>query len=195
MRNLFVILSIVLFCVLSVNGRSRNRNALSEDTSLIADFAGDSTKYTKWFELSDKENIGVIIKFDDTTSSGFSGDSIGIAIYYQLGNPVYDSSNEASNEVKAPWVPIFLDSVTSDSLGKAEDQTGMCDSLGTESVPVGLIDTTNIPGWAYWQMPEFYPRWSVFIRFKLVALAGHCDTATPIEIAVSRRRFIKVHEE
>lgn len=190
MRTLFIVLSIT--CV--VFSASRNRNSLKEDTLLVSGVQADSSRYSGWLNLSDKEDIAVVVKVDDTTSDGFASDSINFIIGYQVGDPVYDTSYSASNERYARSALIILDTLTTDSLGTAEDGYGYEDSIGVIHEPHGQLDTTNVPGWAVWRR-TFYPKWGVFIRFFVVPLSGHSNTVTPIEIAVSRRQYIVVRNK
>ena len=91
------ILLVVIMLSFVVNAeRVLNRQGLDEDTSIISDFSVDSTKYTKWFVLTDGEDARVAFKFDDTSSAGFSGDSLAVIVGYQTGMPVFSSCGSDS---------------------------------------------------------------------------------------------------
>ena len=189
--RILIILSIIVF---SVFGRSYNRTGLNEDTAYVHGLKYDSTVYTKWFELSDKEDISVIVKVDDSSSAGFSSDSVNFMVFYEIADPTYDTGYSESSERKASDVPIVLDTLTTAGLGDRASTYGTEDSLGIIHKATGWLDTTNVPGWAYWRR-TFYPQWGVFIRFGFTGLTGHCNTATPMVVDINRRRFIKVHSD
>lgn len=167
----------------------RNRNALDTDTAKVDGLTADSTKYTKWLQLTDAEDLSVIVKVDDTTSDGFAGDSIAMIVGYEIGDPVFDSSDEAVNEVVVSDIGVIKDTLLSDSLGKAS--FGYEDSVGVVHRVSGQIDTLEVPGWAVWRR-NIYPEWGCFIRFFFIGLEGHCTTATPVEVKLNRRQFVYI---
>lgn len=182
---------LVFFVSIIYSERVLNRLALDEDTSIITDFSVDSLKYTKWFVLTDEEDIRVIFKFDDTSSAGFSGDSLHIEVGYQTGVPVFDSSENAVNECKLPDEKIILDTVLTDSLGKLELGYGSMSSDGTITRHKGQIDTSSVPGFAC--LPRWLdPEWDVFIRFWVRGLSDNTGSFVKTRIDVQRRRYVNM---
>ena len=184
------ILSIIMM-VMMVDGAARNRNGLSDDTAHVDGLKYGTSVYTRWMVLGDAEDAAVIVKVRDTTVSGFASDSIAMIVGYQVGDPVFDSSNEAGEEKVARSAHYILDTLYTDSLGKAEGSYGWEDGDGVLTFSHGRLDTTNVYGWATWRR-GFYPEWGVFIRFFFIPLSGHCNTETPCEVKLSRRQWIYV---
>jgi hypothetical protein len=183
----FLLFPAILFAAVNV----RNRNALDEDTAIVSTLKSGTSAYSKWMQLSDAEDITVILKMKDTTAAGFASDSFAFVFGYQTGNPVFDSTNLARNEVYSRSPLYVLDTLITDSLGKAEGAYAIEAYDGSITETTGRIDTTNCPVWAVYQRP-FYPRWGVFIRFFFVPLTGHNHRVTPIQVKVSRRLYQKV---
>ena len=187
MRTFIILLSIVAVVV----GASKNRNALDEDTAIVSGVKAGTSKFSRWMELSDKEDAVLIVKVRDTSVAGYAGDSVAMMVGYQVADPTYDTTYLTKNESYARSALIVKDTILTANYGKKEISYGSEDSTGLVTVSTKTIDTTNTKGWATYRA-NIYPEFGVFIRFFAIPITGHSHKVTPIEMQLSRRKAIMV---
>lgn len=139
------------------------------DTVSITDTLKASTvKYSKALNLTDGEDIRVLVKFDDTASAGYGGDSIKFRWGYQIGTITIDTGTAVQDTA---WDSrITVDTIRVDSLG--DDSTGYCSASGTLTrYWLSYADTSSVAGYAV-QNRWFVPEWGEVIRYWARALTG-----------------------
>lgn len=185
--KLFSLLVVMLVCVT----QAQTLNYAGIDTTIITDFDSDSTKYSGVFPLSRYQQIRVDVLVDDTSNTGFDGDSAKFAIFMETGRFVYNSSNR----IDTAWTtltPLALD--TFDILTSANMTIDPLElqTDGTFDVVFKKIDTTSVSGAANLSV-QFAPEWDVLGRLKLVGLTGNI-TGSPLWLrtVINRRVYERV---
>ena len=154
-------LLITLIFAMSAFGSTKNWTGI--DTCAIHGFTGTAIKYSKVFRLTDFEDMRLLVLVDDTSSSGFSGDSVDMNYGYQLGHKTMNDTGGFDTS----WQQlVLLDSIKADSFGLGKTDTSSVDSTGTlfSSSNLGRADTLDVTGWAS-ASTWFVPEWAVFVRF------------------------------
>lgn len=169
-----------------------NWNWLRDTLAVTSGFDSAVTVYTTALPLSGSEDIRVVVKADDTSNAGHSGDSIHFEYGYQTGSLCLDTGNNADT----CWDDlVILDTFDLDSLGvsqKSYVKTGT--SHGT------LVkywnrhaDTTHCTGYSY-QSRWFVPEWDGLIRFWATGMQNNCACALDLVFDVKRRKWVPVRE-
>jgi hypothetical protein len=154
------------------------------DTAIISDLVADSTRYTKAFQLDRWEDPAVLVKIDDTSSAGYSGDSVLVKYGYQLGYPTRDS---AGSRDTLWWYRVVLDSLDASAYGTLTD--AVADSSGTLVINKTLSDTSDIAGYAC-QLIEYTPRRPApLVRYWLEGLTGTSHDSLVVEVQHIQRLY------
>jgi len=156
------------------------------DTAKIDDTLTVSTYYyTRALKLTDGEDIRVLVKANDQTNAGFTGDSIKFAWGYQTGCITVDSAGRKDTA----WADLrtVIDTMDTDSLGSIYNANATSDPDGgiTKLWNSGS-DTLSVTGYAV-QDRWFLPEWNEVIRYWALPLTGH-KTGAAISIVFEQHR-------
>ena len=158
------------------------------DTSNIANFRADSTKYSKVFNLTGYENLVVEVLVDDTTTANLSADSIHFYWWLELGHQVLSKTNA----VDTSWDivnPIFVDTFNITVAGR---RTVTFRAIGTDytfNAPSLTVDTAAVSGFAS-QRRYIIPECDQFFRIGHKGLAANNkDAMLKLRDNVWRRAF------
>lgn len=162
-----------MFCFLLLVGcvfSAENWNGWRDTSAVIDTLEADTIKYSKAFSLTDGEDVRVVLLHDDTSSAGFSSDSMKVQWGYQTGCPVLDSGGS----IDTIWDDfIVIDTLDDDSLGKARSVYGSVTYSGTLTREwKKRSDTLSVSGYAI-QNRWFVPEWNVLIRYFVKGLTGN----------------------
>lgn len=184
MRWTFFVATATILALLGVVW-SQPRNTTSwADTTAIAGFFADSTRYTEWRALSKFEEALLSLSVDDPDEDGFADDSVYFGWSYQLGLVAVDSSGDTAI---APVIEVFVDSVNSAHFGVRT--VGTSDSSGVPGIPLLGVDTLALDGYAVITRPVA-PFYAPFWRQKFVGVAGNnVSGALYLRYQESRRVF------
>lgn len=159
----------------------QNYNVTPVDTTTydktITNLSVDSIAHTKAFYNGRYEDMAVVVLVDDTTSAGFSGDSVQFILAYQLGYLTVDSAYDLDTTWQLDTV--MIDTVSSDNFGAGF--MGSIDSTGALNKSMDAVDTTNVDGWACYSK-WFLPEWSPYIRYVVKGIAD--NTASNLKLVV-----------
>ena len=138
---------------------------------------------TRFFSLTDFDAIRIVLHVDDTTSTGYAGDSISLQWGIQSFNLCYDTSGE-KDTCYSPR--LVIDTFDTDSLGDMVIMT--LDAEGIANTPGQQVDTISCGGYAI-QSRAFYPEWDVNYRLWIQGLTGNL-TASPLKILFTNHRRV-----
>jgi len=191
MRQLLLI--IVMACV----GYSQTLNWTGYgDTSNIADFRADSTKYTKAIPHSQWENFRLDILFDDTSAAGRGSDSAKFYYWLEYGHPVLT----LANRLDTCWStrdPVIVDTVDALTTANFSATSRVLASDGTFSYPLKTIDTLSFAiGGGSLQSRNFPQDWDVFVRVGFKGLTGNNkDAMLKLRASIVRRQVNNVRSK
>jgi hypothetical protein len=174
------VLMILFAFMMSVSG-TENWNG-ARDTSLISGLKSDTTVRSKVFPLSKYEEVSLLVMFNDTTSAGYAEDSAAFRYGYEIGVPVFNSSNAWDTA----WEPVvYVDSVVFGEQGTVTANYAGSDLALTKTV--GWSDTTQVSGYAY-TMTQVTPEGGPpLIRVVLTGIADNCNTAIKAVVQIVQR--------
>jgi len=152
------LLSGIAFIVISCFAQTNWTGYL--DTVAVSGLYGTETVYGRALVLTDYEDMEIAMKVDDTTSSGFAGDSCKFHWGYQTGACILNSSG-VKDTVWQTEDMVVLDTCLTDSFGLAVK--GYQEMDGTIHKTLRAVDTTSITGWAV-QKRWVVPMWDIIIR-------------------------------
>lgn len=178
MRTAFFV---VLFAAMACFGKNWTPYT---DSCQILYFGADSVKHSKAYDLSEYENTRLTIMVDDTSSAGFSGDSINFRVGYSLGVEVLDSGGSRDTIWSAD---IWVDSLATANLGATT--AGYQDVGAGSYTKATWIDTLSIAGYAVWH-DIIVPDWAPFIRFSFEGLTGNY-TGGHLDLVILPSRRLK----
>lgn len=163
--------AIVLLLALFAMSFAQLNYQMVSDTSIISGFYSDTTAYSRTYALSQYENLRVDVYADDTTNTGFNGDSIKFWWWIETGHLTVNSSDVYDTAWSTIW-PLSVD--TFDILTSANMTVTPSRVLadGTYDYPLKYIDTTNVSGFAY-QSRVVVPEWDVYFRIGFEGLTGN----------------------
>lgn len=127
----------------------------------ITNFRADSTWTSPWSSLTDYENLDVTVLIDDTSSAGFTSDSIAVKYSIQYGAPYKTYLGVLTTVHRGP--PHFLDSIRAASGRWVTNSTW----LGYDSFPETLLDTTTGLGYALslkYVQPYVNPQFRIILK-------------------------------
>jgi len=179
MLNKFIVF-LVLIIALGFAGENYNGYL---DTVLVSDTlgAGDAF-YSAAMNLSEDEDIRLLVKANDTSEAGLTDDSIAIYYGYQTGKETLGSDGEAYNAWDGEMI---IDTMLASEFGAVG--SGTIEASGTLTRTWGGADTTNVSGFAY-QSRWFVPEWDHRIRFFVKGLAANKKgSALHLVLEVGRR--------
>lgn len=157
----------VLLLLVAFSFGGENYNGWN-DTAGVTDTLGAGDVFqSKAFSFSRyATGTRLLVKVNDTTSAGFSADSVNVSYGYQMGSITLNNLGEKDTT----WdVLVLLDTAITSDFG-----------VGT--------DTSDITGYAI-QNNSFTPEWSTLIRFSAQGLAGNL-TGDALEFIFDYKRRI-----
>lgn len=158
------------------------------DTSNIANFRADSTKYSKAFTLTGYENLVVEVLANDSTSAGLSSDSTHFHWWIELGHLVLSSTNT----IDTSWDivnPIFVDTFNITVSGRRAVTFRAIGTDYTYNAPSLTVDTAAVTGFAS-QRRYIIPECDQFFRIGHKGLAANNkDAMLVLRDNVWRRAF------
>jgi hypothetical protein len=140
---------------------------------------------TKCFQLSEYEDIRLLVKVNDTSSAAYSTDSVSFIVGYQTGVEVLNGSNLRDTLFGSK---IILDTVSASEFGTVAE--GLSASDGSITLARGGFDTLSVTGFAtgtYW----FVPEWDGLIRFWVKGLAAN-NKGSALKLFLEPKRRIGV---
>lgn len=166
------------------------------DTSNIANFRADSTKYSKAFPLSQWENLRLDVLFDDTTASGRGSDSVKFYYWVEYGHPILT----LANKVDTAWGtrdPVVVDTVDALTSANFSATSRVLQSDGTYSYPLKTIDTLSFAiGGGSLQSRSFPQDWDVLFRIGFKGVTGNNkDAMVNLRISIDRRQVNNVRSK
>ena len=166
------------------------------DTSNIANFRADSTKYSKAFPLSQWENLRLDVIFDDTTAAGRGSDSVKFYYWIEYGHLALTLANKVDTiwNTQDPVVVDTVDALTADNF-KAVSRVLADD--GTYDYPLKTIDTISFAaGGGSVQSRNFPQDWDMFFRVGFKGVTGNNkDAMLKLRANVIRRQVINVRSK
>jgi hypothetical protein len=174
---------LLLLMVVSCIFAKRNDSNLStgwENLDTILSFNADSLKYTGVYNLSGYQNLRVDVYTRDTSTAGYSADSVNFAWGLQTGHETINSSGNRDTV----WTPLKYicdtlsryDSLYSDS-SASYVEVGLD---GTYNNIKRLKDTLSVTGYIV-QTTNFSPMWDVLMRGWVQGLAGN-DVGSMLDV-------------
>jgi hypothetical protein len=189
------IVLIVLLVSLGVYPYPGNHNGFSEMDSISTVIGNDSVTPvfgSKWFDLSSAEEIVVVLRFNDTTKTGYINDSCHFILGAELGMLTVNSSKRLDTAYAGRF---NLDTVRIDSANCLK-RPGTIDNNGI--VYVGnQVDTVRVTGFATKVIPLNVTRssvpWAHYIRYYVIGLAKNNKTY-PLKLYIQncRRLYLNV---
>ncbi len=169
------VLMSVLVCVGLVFGLE-NWNGWG-DTSLVYGVSGTSTGRSKVYEHASYDDLSLYVFFNDTTSTGYAGDSSAFLYGVELGGLVLDTGGT----VDTFWMPVlWVDSV---NYGSEGDMTaGYADQTLAVTKSQGWVDTLNVAGWAYTGSQVKPDGGPPFIRAVVKGTTDNCGSALRVMV-------------
>jgi len=162
------------------------------DTSSVAGFRADSVKYSKWFSLSNYENLVAVCLTNDTGAEGFANDSVYFSWGIQYGDPVLNSNGKQDTAVRNALV--MIDSMHALSANFAL-KYGSFDSTGTEALGLKGIDTNFVTGFMT-QSRSIAPEWHAYCRFFAKGETGNNVSGfLRLRFAMVRRNYVLVRQQ
>lgn len=184
-NKLFI--TVLLLSVAALSQITDNWNGY-RDTSNIANFRADSTKYSKVFNLTGYENLVIEVLADDTTSARLSADSTHFYWWIESGHQVLNSSNT----IDTSWDivnPIFVDTFNVTVAGRRAVTFRAIGTDYTFSAPSLTVDTAAVSGFAS-QRRYIIPEADQFFRIGHKGLAANNkDAMLKLRDNVWRRAF------
>lgn len=163
----------------------------AENASGWLDTCGIATKCTtgvlvstKCFQLSDFEDIRLIVKVNDTATAGFKSDSVGLIVGFQTGIEVLNGNGARDTCFEGR---VILDTLLASEFGAVAE--GLSGPDGSITILRGGADTSSVTGFAtasYW----FVPEWDGLIRFWVKGLSSNEKTNALKLFLEPRRRII-----
>jgi hypothetical protein len=149
----------------------------------ITNFRADSTYTSAWASLTDYENTDVTILINDTTSAGYTSDSIAAKYSVQYGGPYKDYLGALTTVHRGP--PHLLDSIRAGSGRWVTNSTW----LAYDSFPETLLDTTTGLGYAL-NLHYIQPYVNPMFRIILTGLTGNKKGAfLRVRIVITQRKW------
>jgi len=147
-------------------------------SSTITVYSGDA------FALTDFDAVRIIIQADDTTSAGFSADSVNLRWGYQT----FTLCKNAAGAVDTCFnSPVVVDTMAATNFGTIT--TYSTDANGIEASPSQQVDTLGCAGFAV-QSRTFAPEWNVYIRVWVQGIAGNkVSKKIALKATIIRRLF------
>jgi hypothetical protein len=178
-------IAVVLLALAGIALAQRNTDGW-KDTLSITDTLATTTKYTRAMSITDGEDVRVLCKADDTSSTGFASDSLDFRWGYQLG---LITQNSTPGRDTAWSVRTVLDTLVVDSLGM--DTVNVTAPAGTiTSYWLQHADTTSVSGYAV-QDRWFVPEWGELIRFWAQGLTKQkVGAATVLIFELHQRQYV-----
>lgn len=158
---------VLLLAGIALAGKPDNWNGYG-DTVRVSGMYASQTVYGLPMNLTDYEDMQIVMKVDDTTGTGFAGDSVAFHWGYQSGCVILNSSG-AKDTVWQTMDMVVLDTCFVDSFGLMVKGKQAYD--GTITKTLKGVDTTSITGWAV-QKRWVVPMWDVLIRPWAQGLGG-----------------------
>ena len=140
---------------------------------------------TKCFELSNFEDIRLVVKVNDSVTAGFKNDSVGLIIGYQTGIEVLNNNGARDTAFGSK---VILDTLLSSEFGAVSE--GLSNADGSITISKGGADTSSVTGFAttsYW----FVPEWDGLIRFWVKGLSSN-EKTVPLRLFLEPRRRLWV---
>ena len=183
MRSMIGLLITLLFVLAGARDADvSNWNGWS-DTAITAGVMSNGTvKYTRAFNLTDGEDLTLLVKVLDTTEVGFAADTFDLRYGFQGG---LITTNTLGKRDTAWWRTIWIDTLVSDSLGKIAD--GYADSTLTWYEGKKSLDTTYVTGYSY-QINSIIPSWFELGRYKLESIST-ANSAGSISVIFENHRI------
>lgn len=166
------------------------------DTSNIANFRADSTKYSKAFPLSQWENLRLDVIFDDTTEAGRGSDSVKFYYWIEYGHLALTLANKVDTiwNTQDPVVVDTVDALTADNFIAV---SRVLADDGTYDYPLKTIDTISFAaGGGSVQSRNFPQDWDMFFRVGFKGVTGNnTDAMLKLRANVIRRQVINVRSK
>ena len=166
------------------------------DTSNIANFRADSTKYSKAFPLSQWENLRLDVIFDDTTEAGRGSDSVKFYYWIEYGHLALTLANKVDTiwNTQDPVVVDTVDALTADNFTAV---SRVLANDGTYDYPLKTIDTLSFAeGGGSVQSRNFPQDWDVFFRVGFKGVTGNNkDAMLKLRVSVVRRQVNNVRSK
>lgn len=166
------------------------------DTSNIANFRADSTKYSKAFPLSQWENLRLDVIFDDTTEAGRGSDSVKFYYWIEYGHLALTLANKVDTiwNTQDPVVVDTVDALTADNFTAV---SRVLANDGTYDYPLKTIDTLSFAeGGGSVQSRNFPQDWDMFFRVGFKGVTGNNkDAMLKLRANVIRRQVINVRSK
>jgi len=142
------------------------------DTCSFQSFKKDSLAYGPAFPSSAAENKVLMFMANDSTNAGFSGDSVKVAVGYQRGYIVMNSSGKIDTSWRGIVIADTFDCLTAANFLIPTAFTTQDSSTFYENMATGKIDTSYVTGFAVLSVP-IIPIWSPIIRPVVKGLTGN----------------------
>jgi hypothetical protein len=166
------------------------------DTSNIANFRADSTKYSKAFPLSQWENLRLDVIFDDTTAAGRGSDSVKFYYFLEYGHLALTMANVVDT-VWSQKDPLVVDTVDALTAANFTAVSRILQNDGTYTYPLKTIDTLSFAiGGGSLQSRNFPQDWDVFFRVGFKGVTGNNkDAMLKLRASVVRRQVNNVRSK
>ena len=166
------------------------------DTSNIANFRADSTKYSKAFPLSQWENLRLDVIFDDTTAAGRGSDSVNFYYWLEYGHLALTLANKVDT-IWSTQDPVVIDTVNTLTAANFTAVSRILANDGTYIYPLKTIDTLSFPvGGGSLQSRNFPQDWDMLFRVGHKGLTGNNkDAMLKLRDNVVRRQVINVRSK
>lgn len=154
---------------------SQSFNYAGIDTSIITGFKGDTTIYSKVYNLSQYENVRIDVQANDTSSNGFASDSIKFGWWVETGRFTYNSTGRWDTA----WTvltPLSLDTFDIATTANMVVSAITLQTDGTFETVNKKIDTLSVSGVAY-MTKQFSPEWDVLFRIGHKGVTGNRVTS------------------
>ena len=149
----------------------------------ITNFRADSTWTSPWSSLTDYENTDVTVLINDTSSAGYTSDSIAAKYSVQYGAPYRDYLGTPTTVHRGP--PHFLDSIRATSGRWVTNSTW----LTYDSFPETQLDTTTGLGYAL-NLKYIQPYVNPNFRIILAGLTGTKKASfLRVRVVITQRKW------
>jgi len=151
----------------------------------VTNFRADSTYTSAWASMIDYENVDVTVLINDTTSAGYTSDSIAVKYAIQYGSPYKNYLGVVTTAHIGP--PHFLDSLRATSGRWVTNSTWL--GFGVDSFPETQLDTTVDLGYAL-NKKYLQPYVNPMFRIILIGLTGNNkDAFLRVRIVITQRKW------
>lgn len=141
--------------------------------------------YSNVYDLSDYEDLRLIVKVNDTSSAAYSSDSVAFQFGYQTGVDILNASGTRDT----CWdVRVIIDTMLASEFGTVGEAKAGADGSITRAY--AGADTLNVTGFATlsrWLVPE----WDGLIRFYVKGLAAN-NKGSALKLYMEPRQRLQV---